>query len=960
MLTVTSRYRYQFAIDAGSEEAVQESFRRIAERLRITTSGEAGDLASAQVRKSAQAVSNNVLHNLTNTDVPWVLMFDNYSAAFHLRKYFPSKIQGRILVCAADQPESRSRIGAEEQCTIQVGTMAEQCLTKYFWSAVTGRPDYTPLERHAEEASVLIQKLEGHTLSIKLAASFFAEDRGGRATIEELKNYIRAIDQQPNEYSKDINDNLWKAWQMLIGKLKERTGETVDDALEYLHLRAFFSHYHLPTSLLFKNVAQQRHDNAWVEHEYIPAFIDHRSGSMRRCEQAERHLSRYGLVTIENVQDVRGTRMLKVLRLCTHQLLWDRARKKHLHIWCSALCTLGESIKWTFEHEDVTFRKSLVPHIDACLQVDGESYDRALSAINNRTAGHILLNFAAAYTDVGQFGKAGELQNKALERLMTDPGPEDDLTLKAKGEIASNLELNDKFEDAFRLREEVLKQRENCYLQNENDRTAERKYDTAAAFAAISYARLPAYKQQALTLRKMRLEHIEKALKNSSLSQDERPTRLTLLKAQRELATSYFEMDRKPEALRLREEVVDALAQENDVFTLNARRELLISLSNARLFDRALYLGSIIVEDSKLLLGPDHPDTWLALSALATVKSRSGLNEDARTELKAAVHKFSGFWGSDHSITVDATLELARAKLALNEAEEEREAMDIFRRISQLFEASEGPRSYKKLRCDLEMAMVVQRRGSIAALTNMKVIVSELESILPNGDPSLIFAKLKLGGCFAQFGELEEAASEYQQILCVFEGDGPPTTGSLKAKLRLATTYLNIAADRRHEERSVLETFPARFQLRMEHQDDAPPTSAKPSAIVGIKAAFRAGAKKLRPKVSVETIRPQSDHSLVYQGFDRVQLRQKALELRGEVVAATTIFEGTEYKIQDQLAAQACFEFSESCIQHHKREEAIDFQRAVVSFYAQNSGLYSSETQQHKGILKSWEMLGRK
>ena len=957
---MTSRYRYQFAIDAESEEAVQESFRRIAERLRITTSGEAGDLASAQVRESAQAVSTNVRHKLTNTEVPWVLMFDNYSAAFHLRKYFPSKIQGRILVCAADQPESRSRIGAEEQCTIQVGTMEEQCLTNYFWSAVTGRPDYTPSERHAEEASVLIQKLECHTLSIKLAASFFAEDRGGRATVEGLKSYIRAIDQQPNEYSKDINDNLWKAWQMLIRKLKEGTGETVDDALEYLHLRAFFSHYHLPTSLLFNNVAQQRHNNAWVEHEYIPAFIDHQSGSVRRREQAERLLSRYGLVTIENVQDVGGTRMLKVLRLCTRQLLWDQAGEKHLHIWCSALCTLGESIKWTFEHEDVAFRKLLVPHIDACLQVDGEPYDRALSAINNRTAGHILLNFAAAYTDVGQFGRAGELQNKALERLMTDPGPEDDLTLKAKGEIASNLELNDKFEDAFRLREEILKQRENGHLQNENDRTAERKYDTAAAFAAISYARLPAYKQQALTLRKMRLEHIEKALKNSSLSQDERPGRLTLPKAKRELATSYFELDRKPEALRLREEVVDALAQENDVFTLNARRELLISLSNARLFDRALCLGNIIVEDSKLLLGPEHPDTWLALSALATVKSRSGLSEDAKIELEVAVHKFSGFWGSDHSITVDARVELARAKLALNEAEEEREALDIFREISQLFENLEGPRSYRKLRCDLEMAMVVQRRGSIVALENMKVIVSELESILPNGDPSLIFAKLKLGGCFAQFGELEEAASEYQRILCVFEGDGPQTIGSLKAKLRLATTYLNLAAGERREERSDFETLHARLQKRMDYQDDLPPASAKTSGVVSIKAAFRSSVKKLRPKVSVETIRPQSDHGLVYQGLGRAQLQQKALELRAEVVAATTVSEGTEYKIQDQLAAQACFELSESYVQHHKPEEAIGLQRAVVLFYVQNFGVSSPATQQHKGILRSWEMLGRR
>lgn len=82
--------------------------------------------------------------------------------------------------------------------------------------------------------------------------------------------------------------------------------------------------------------------------------------------------------------------------------------------------------------------------------------------------------------------------------------------------------------------------------------------------------------------------------------------------------------------------------------------------------------------------------------------------------------------------------------------------------------------------------------------------------------------------------------------------------------------------------------------------------------------------------------------------------------MRAEVVAATTVFESTEYKIQDQLAAQACFELPESYVQHHKLKEAMDLQRAVISFYVQNFGLYSPATQQHQGILKSWETLGRK
>jgi tetratricopeptide (TPR) repeat protein len=884
-------------------------------------------------------------------------MFDDFSATFEIKKYFPSSPkgipEGIILVCSADNRSGRC-IDAQESCTISVAKMEKTFLAKLFWAVTKRDVNYSPSDENVKDAlRQLIEKVDCHTLSVWLAANFLKDAKGTLPTAQELYSYIAAVDQEQVDYSSEINESLWKSWQVIIAKLRAGVGEDFEDAIEYLRLRAFYSHHHLPTKMLFGNVIEQRKESHWIEHDHIPAFLDHRGRTTERYEKAERRLAQYGLVTVEDIQGERGTTMVKVLHLCAQRLLWDQDQDYHqdrrFDSRRAALCTLGESIKWTFQEEDVTFRKKLIPHIDACLKLDKQSPTQALNAIETRTAGNILLNLAAAYTESGRFDTAGELQRRALERLETDLGPEDDLTLKANGELASNLEIYDKFDNALKKREDVLKARKARYDRNKTDRAEERKYDIAAATAAISYARDPQRRQEALELRETVLKHAEQ------VEDQKDPFPLSLLKAKRELAISYIEVDRRQEALQLREEVVRALEEKGkgkQVFALNSRLELLTSLSNARQFDRAERLGNSIVKDSEASLGLDHPDTWLARSKLATLKTLRTKDEEAMKELKEAVTKFSDIWGESHSITAHARVSLAKAHLKLGDYQE---AVNLFHKTSDIYETQYGSKSEKKLMHDFEMVRILQAQGKSTAVGNARSIISSLEEICPANDTSLISARLHLCKCLVQFGEIKEAALEYEGLSDILKDDAHQTTSSFKAKLRLASIYVKLAAP--SEVGSDFEALTAGLSGPAISGKETSSASERFSKRDVLKAIWKRGVRKLKPKASVETIRLEEDDIPIYKDWSRSQLKGMALDLRSEVVSAIVEKSESGYIARDQLAAQACYELAQSYDQIYQYENAISLEKAVVIFYNENFGPDHSETMKHKSMVESWKRL---
>ena len=94
------------------------------------------------------------------------------------------------------------------------------------------------------------------------------------------------------------------------------------------------------------------------------------------------------------------------------------------------------------------------------------------------------------------------------------------------------------------------------------------------------------------------------------------------------LASSYYDVGRKEEALQLREQV---LALDRKVFgpehayTLYGMRDLAISYADAGRDDEARDLYEQVLALERKVFGPEHPETLLVMRNLAWILATSGM-----------------------------------------------------------------------------------------------------------------------------------------------------------------------------------------------------------------------------------------------------------------------------------------------------------------------------------------------
>ncbi|KAJ5368153.1 Ankyrin repeat-containing protein [Penicillium cataractarum] len=955
-----------FTVDGDSEVTLQNSFRNIANILHIAPSREHGLPALAPAPAVAQSIEEtvrDVVYHLASTSIPWAMLVESYSATFEIRKYLPDNPRGIVVVCASDQHSAASLLGVPAHCRLSVSQpLNENELSRLFWSTVTGDLNHVPDPSAARALQYLIDKLGAHTLSVRVAANYFAP--AGEATSQDIQDYMAAIDHQSIAHSGEINEKLWQAWQVIMDKLERETGEVAQDAREYFWLRVLFSHHHLPTTRLFHNAFSTRHGNDWIPHNHGPRFLGTHEEwqSKQRFENAERLLSRYGLLSISSISMIggeeRGTKMLKALHLFARQRLRKENRQKSnpADYTFAAFCVLGESIKWSFAADEVAYRHTLVPHVKECLEW-GEAHLRNMDA---KTAGNVLLNFAAVYVDGGLFQKALGLQKEALDRLELEFGPTFDMTLKAMSEVASTEDLLGESAEAMQLREVVLHYRQLQYQANKNDPDVERKYDIAAAQIALSYAQVPGRKHDAMHYREMVVEHATAVYVSSSHLNTNRHGRLALLKAKRELAMSYHELDRRHEAHQLREEVVKELGNEQHVFALNARRELLVSIMDARQFLLAQDMANNTVKSSEYLLGENHPDTVLARTTRAALKALMGENDVAKTELQKAVPSLKTLQGGNSSTTITtihAMVDLAHVHRAMNE---DGEAIRILDEVSKYFE-SQG-NTYQKLRVEMEIAMLLQQQGSRVALDRMNSIILEfLAQGYPAHDPAVLSARLRLAGCFHQFGHLIDAAAEYERILALsldVNGD-TLTSNGLKAQLRLATVYEKLAATASDAQTDYDAFLAAGVTSRLIEGDDQLSVDEELSFARLLKNILLhcCGGSSMKNAETLVCPTPEDLGHIVYRGMSCRMLRDTALMLREEAVNSAVGPEHDSIVIVNQLTAQACHELADNYAARRQYNRAVVLQSAVVAFYLEYVGQAHSDSFLHQHRFQQWTKL---
>ncbi|KAL8977673.1 MAG: hypothetical protein Q9205_006575 [Flavoplaca limonia] len=933
-------------VNAESQRSLNHDYAGIASDLGLRSTNDFQGQASAQDREQAsqleKTVGEMVKKKLEKAKVQWVLIFDNFQSTGieEFCNYLPNSRYGIVLACA---PDLAARIAIDPNFVYDVPKLGDDHLENIFWTDMQiERSDDDSSKATFDSARTLIKTLEQHTLSVHLAGNYIGQESGFRPTQKDIDTYIAALKHTggglPSQLP-DILGPLWQSFKLSIGKLQRKNEQRFKDAIELLRLNTLYSQSYLPRRLFEEAIDRSNHGFGFLT-------------SRPRWRKTEQVLVSWGLLVVETRGQEHGTSMLQVLHRCAGIGMWteEGTSGSKLAKWRLAIRILGESVPSTSRQEDLDFRRLLVPHIDACL---GNCKDPSSLLLDGtleiRTAVEMLLSFSRVYLESGRFEGAKSFQSRASIKAEAAFGPLDELTISSKREHALSLDILGDSSASLQLRKRVYEDSlQKCRVEvldgspDDNPWIAEHYYG-ATADLAISYSRHVAHRKEALELRQRILEFSKAASSSSSPSEADRTQ---LLKAKRDYATSLFDFDRRKEALQLREEVSASLNDEEDGFAWNARRELVVSLTQTGQLLRARDLAEKILTDRTKKVGDDHPTTCVALATLAAVHIRSQENEQALQSLDKVIEKSTTIWGRDHLMTqhvlIDYAVVLAKMRKTRDSALED--ATNTQREVLSVMTRNRGPEDYEVLKARVQMARMIQYYDPGVAQKQLSEVIHVLQRY---GDPYCAVIQLKQVDCLIALGERQEAAD----ILRTMDtGQGDVTTMlELKRLTKLATVYFDIAEAPDHSLDGPIASFSASSQ---EPGDDTSSVSENGASVTS------GTPKSITSSSSVKTL--EVTPKIVYHEFTREHLFRMSCDLRKQVVqhlepAGGVGYHGAATKvIDDHFTAQACHNLAKSYARDSLFLNAISMQKRVFLYYEQYWGHDHTRTQYHHWTLDEW------
>jgi Tetratricopeptide repeat len=371
------------------------------------------------------------------------------------------------------------------------------------------------------------------------------------------------LSQNAVQGSGDYRYTVYTAWEISLNMIEKKYTETARDAVELLQVFSFLHHDGISEEI-FHEAWKNLHNNtpsAWIR-SHQPNILLHSRlewdpGLIRKALSV---LSSYSLISRDK------NRLISIHPL-VHTWARDRLQAtEEEKVWIVTVSMIAVSISWAFKTSDYRFRKSLVPHINACLGFygDGVFYLRELGEYCLTMAE----KFALAYQENGRRQEALQLTETVVSARKRTLGEEHPHTLGSMHALAIRYSEVGRRQEALQLTETVVAA---------NKRTLGEKHpDTLSSMHA--------------------------------------------------LAISYSEVGRRQEALQLTETVVAARKRtlgEKHPHTLSSMHALAISYSEVGRRQEALQLTETVVTANKRTQGEEHPDTLLSKDNLAILQGKA-------------------------------------------------------------------------------------------------------------------------------------------------------------------------------------------------------------------------------------------------------------------------------------------------------------------------------------------------
>jgi tetratricopeptide (TPR) repeat protein len=445
-----------FWIDATTDATAEMGFAELGGMAKKDTTFEAG------------------IHWLSNCQEPWLLVIDNAdNHDMDVSRYFPAGGRGHIIlttrnpnnVVHATIGEANFREMEEEDAITLLLKAARQ----------PGAEDYKDLDQR-RLAKPIASALGYLAIAIIHAGATI------RRRLFTLESYLRVYERElmnskllPS--ASTFERSITTTYEIPFSETMKRTDLAAVDATQILQIFAFLHFQQIPATIFGR--AWRNLQNTMVPSPKEPSHMFKLwSRSPQRDQQDGKTETQNSLNLMHQItwDDRRLQDALAVLydlsfiyydntkQMCwMHPMihLWARTRlgPEEQKYWLDVTTNLlANSISPAQEPEGREFRRSLIPHIAACLQ-KRQNAAQSLTPSSDIYRGGVAERFAAVYSEVGDWKKSRDINEKVVSVRKKAFGPEHPETLR------SMVELGKVYWDLFDIRRAIRIRTEICEIR---------------------------------------------------------------------------------------------------------------------------------------------------------------------------------------------------------------------------------------------------------------------------------------------------------------------------------------------------------------------------------------------------------------------------------------------------------------------------------------------------------------
>lgn len=406
MLTHVFSYWGVFWIDASTRENAELGFSKLGE-----VAGKGSSFLAGK-------------HWLSQCHKPWLLIIDNADdPEMEISDFFPVDGSGHILITSRNP---RAKIYATTGEIRFCGMDPEEGINLLLKSA------YTQYELSSQDQP---REQLARSLGAELGYLALALSQAGatiRRNIYTLEQYLRVYvgyrdSLLPKSMSISVNNtNAITTWEIPFQKIKKHMSVENKDAVDLMHLFAFL-HFDGIHESIFRSSAANSVDGDVTGVVYPDIILS----SLQRTEVAQARLRQaLGVLTDHSLIDFDPDTRRYSQHPVVHR--WARDRLDQEEQLSSLNCTVGllaRSISPYLEASGRTFRRSLVPHMESCLQKlenFAPSFPSTIGSANS------IERFAWVYAECGLWKKAKFLQRRLIDFRTQYLGRKHEDTIRAR------------------------------------------------------------------------------------------------------------------------------------------------------------------------------------------------------------------------------------------------------------------------------------------------------------------------------------------------------------------------------------------------------------------------------------------------------------------------------------------------------------------------------------------------